>query len=101
MAVLDQGMREDQRVHVVNLAKSVGMSVTSFHRHFKAVTGHAPLACQRYIRLLDARRRLATGSSNVATLAFATGYASASQLSLEYKKTFGVPPIMDVGLPRQ
>ncbi|MEO7067410.1 MAG: AraC family transcriptional regulator [Rhodanobacter sp.] len=91
----------DQRMHVAQLAESVGMSVTSFHRHFKAVTGHAPLAYQRYIRLLDARRRLASGSSNVTTVAFATGYASASQFSREYKKTFGVPPIIDAGLLRQ
>ena len=82
----------DQPLCVKRLAASVGMSVTSFHRHFKAVTAHSPLAYQRHIRLLDARRRLAGGSASVTTTAFATGYASASQFSREYKRMFGAPP---------
>ncbi|MEO7067421.1 MAG: helix-turn-helix domain-containing protein [Rhodanobacter sp.] len=65
------------------------------------MTEHALLAYQRYMRVLDARRRLASGSSNVTTVAFVTGYAGASQLSREYKKTFGVSPIVDSGLLRQ
>ena len=82
-------------MNIRRLAASVGMSVTSFHRHFKAVTEHTPLAYQRYIRLLEARRRLASGSASVTQTAFATGYGSASQFSREYKKTFGVPPVRD------
>ena len=80
---------------VKRLATSVGMSVTSFHRHFKAVTGHSPLAYQRSIRLLDARQRLASGAANVTTVAFATGYASPSQFSREYKRMFGMTPRQD------
>ena len=90
----------DKPMCVTRLAASVGMSVTSFHRHFKAVTAHSPLAYQRHIRLLDARRRLASGSVNVTVAAFATGYTSASQFSREYKRTFGVPPIRDAALLR-
>lgn len=80
---------------VERLATSVGMSVTSFHRHFKAVTGHSPLTYQRHIRLLDARGLLASGATNVTTAAFATGYASSSQFSRKYKRMFGVSPIRD------
>jgi AraC-like DNA-binding protein len=76
------------------LASHVGMSVTSFHRHFKSITACSPLAYQRQIRLLDARRRLASGN-NVTETAFASGYASASQFSREYKRAFGMPPIRD------
>lgn len=90
----------DQPMRIDRLAESVSMSVTSFHRHFKAITGYAPLAYQRYIRLLDARRLLASGSSNVTSIAFATGYASASQFSREYKKCFGVAPSNDLALLR-
>ena len=86
---------------VARLAASVGMSVTSFYRHFKAVTAHSPLAYRRHIRLVNARRRLASGSTNVTATAFATGYASASQFSREYKRTFGVTPIRDTALLRQ
>ena len=91
----------DKPMSVERLAASVGMSVTSFHRHFKAVTAHTPLAYQRHIRLLDARRRLASGSMNVTATAFAIGYASASQFSREYKRTFGVPPVRDAALLQQ
>jgi AraC-like DNA-binding protein len=77
------------------LATSVGMSVTSFHRHFKAVTSHSPLAYQRHIRLLHARKLLSSGATNVTNAAFATGYASSSQFSREYKRMFGVSPISD------
>ena len=71
----------DKPISVRRLAESVGMSVTSFHRHFKAVTAHTPLAYRRYIRLLEARRRLASGSMNVTETAFSTGYCSASASS--------------------
>ena len=91
----------DQPINIRRLAASVGMSVTSFHRHFKAVTEHTPLAYQRYIRLLEARRRLASGSASVTETAFSTGYCSASQFSREYKKTFGVPPIRDAASLRR
>ena len=88
----------NEPMKIEHLAESVGMSVTSFHRHFKTITGHAPLAYQRYIRLLDARQQLAAGSSNVTSVAFATGDASASQFSREYKKWFGVAPSTDLNL---
>lgn len=86
---------------VTRLAASVGMSVTSFHRHFKAVTAHSPLSYQRHIRLIGARSRLASGTVNVTATAFATGYTSLSQFSREYKRTFGVPPIRDNASLRQ
>ena len=87
----------DEPMCVKDLATSVGMSVTSFHRHFKAVTSYSPLAYQRHIRLLGARERLVSGATNVTTVAFASGYASAPQFSREYKRMFGVSPIRDAG----
>lgn len=82
------------------LAAHVGMSLTSFHRHFKAVTAYSPLAYQRHIRLVEARRQLASGAANVTATAFATGYNSASQFSREYKKAFGVAPVQDAAVLR-
>ncbi len=82
-------------MRVPELAANAGMSVTSFHRHFKAVTAHSPLAYQRHIRLLDARRLVASGATNVTTAAFRTGYASTAQFSREYKRLFGVSPSND------
>lgn len=85
----------DQAMSVEWLAAHVGMSVTSFHRHFKSVTASSPLAYQRQLRLLEARRRLVSGNANVTETAYSSGYASASQFSREYKRAFGTSPIRD------
>jgi AraC-like DNA-binding protein len=84
-----------EAVAISDLAASAGMSVTSFHRHFKALTGYSPLAFQRHVRLLEARRLLAAGTANVSRVAYEVGYLSPSQFSREYKSMFGAPPIAD------
>ena len=91
------GGNADKPLSVTQLAAQVGMSATSLHRHFKAVTGYSPLAYQRYLRLLEARRLLLAGATPVTSTAFTVGYASASQFSREYKRMFGEPPVRDVG----
>ncbi len=83
-------------VSIPELAASAGMSVTSFHRHFKAVTGFSPLAFQRHMRLHEARRLLAAGSANVSRVAYLVGYLSPSQFSREYKGMFGNAPVADL-----
>lgn len=80
---------------ISDLADTAGMSVTSFHRHFKAVTGHSPLAFQRQMRLLEARQLLVSGGLSVSKVAFTVGYVSPSQFSREYKSMFGTPPAED------
>ncbi|RWR05617.1 AraC family transcriptional regulator [Paenirhodobacter populi] len=83
-------------VVIPDLAASAGMSVTSFHRHFKAVTGYSPLAFKRHMRLLEARKLLAAGAANVSRVAYEVGYLSPSQFSREYKSMFGNAPIADL-----
>ncbi|MCW6512011.1 AraC family transcriptional regulator [Lichenifustis flavocetrariae] len=90
------GRYADKPLNVKRLAADVGMSPTSLHRHFKAVTGYSPLAYQRYLRLLEARRILHAGDALVTTTAFTVGYASPSQFSREYKRMFGEPPVRDM-----
>lgn len=89
----------DKGVIVADLASSIGMSLTSFHRHFKAITGYSPLAFQRQIRLLEARRRLAAGGVSVSRVAYSVGYVSPAQFSREYKNLFGIPPTADLVRP--
>ncbi|NYI01738.1 AraC family transcriptional regulator [Cupriavidus plantarum] len=89
------GANNDATVTVAELAATAGMSVTSFHRHFKAVTGYSPLAFQRRVRLMEARKLLAAGSTNVSRVAYEVGYQSASQFSREYKRMFGSPPVTE------
>lgn len=92
------GGNTNKRINVKLLAADVGMSSTSLHRHFMAVTGYSPLAYQRYLRLLEARRLLLSCGAPVTATAFAVGYESASQFSREYKRMFGVPPAKDARL---
>lgn len=87
---------QDQPFVVADLAASVGMSLTSFHRHFRAVTGYSPIAFQRHVRLLEAKRLLTSGGANVSGAAYAVGYVSTSQFSREYKRMFGVAPLVDL-----
>ena len=81
---------------ISDLAASAGMSITSFHRHFKAMIGHSPIAFQRHLRLLEARKMLVAGQANVSKVAYEVGYVSASQFSREYKTMFGSSPVADI-----
>lgn len=87
-------LRRDFRAKIVveDLARTVGMSVSAFHKHFKSVTTSSPLQYQKHLRLLEARRALVSGRGNVGTVAFDVGYESASQFSREYTRAFGKPP---------
>lgn len=90
------GVNNAEPIVISDLAASAGMSVTAFHRHFKAVTGYSPLAFQRHIRLMEARKLLAAGSASVGRVAYEVGYQSPSQFSREYKSMFGSSPIADL-----
>jgi AraC-like DNA-binding protein len=81
---------------IEDLAAMSGMSLSVFHRHFKAVTAMSPIQFQKHIRLYEARRRLFAGAGNAATVAFSVGYESASQFSREYARLFGAPPTHDI-----
>jgi AraC-like DNA-binding protein len=80
---------------VETLSGVAAMSVSSFHRHFKAVTGLSPLAYHKQMRLQEARRRLLVEPGAVASVAFSVGYESVSQFSREYARQFGLPPARD------
>jgi AraC-like DNA-binding protein len=82
-------------LRIDHLADLAGMSASSFHRHFKAVTAMSPLAYHKQIRLLEARRRLLVAPTKAAGVAYAVGYESASQFSREYARLFGLPPRRD------
>jgi len=86
-------IRQDfrQRLAVPELARAAGMSPSTFHHHFKAITKTTPLQYQKDLRLLEARRMLATRQS-VTETAYGVGYESPTQFSREYARKFGVPP---------
>ncbi|MEM1284616.1 MAG: AraC family transcriptional regulator [Pseudomonadota bacterium] len=77
---------------VADLASLAGMSPSTFHEHFKAVTGTTPLQYQKDMRLLEAKRLLQEGGRSVSSIAFDVGYESPTQFSREYSRKFGASP---------
>lgn len=83
-------------VRIEELAATAAMSPSAFHRQFKAFTSMTPLQYQKQLRLLEARRLMATDAANAETAAFRVGYGSSSQFSREYSRMFGTPPRRDI-----
>ncbi len=86
----------DQPLRVEELARELGMSVSGFHHHFKAVTAMSPLQFQKQLRLQEARRLLLGEDLDAASVAYRVGYHDASHFNREYKSLFGVSPMRDV-----
>jgi len=82
-------------VSIETVAAVASMSLSSFHRHFKAVTTMSPLQYQKQLRLQEARRLLLSEHGDAASVGFAVGYDSPSQFSREYSRLFGFPPARD------
>jgi len=89
-----------QRVPIERLAAAAGMSPSSFHRHFRAVTSLSPLQFQKQLRLIEARRLMLSDGLNASTAAFAVGYESVPQFTREYGRLFGVSPARDTEAAR-
>jgi len=87
-------MREDfsAPMDVTDLAREAGMSVSTFHSHFKAITATPPLQYLKSVRLQKARLLMIEGS-NAATAAREVGYESVSQFSREFKRYFNDTPM--------
>jgi AraC-like DNA-binding protein len=86
----------DRPLRVEQLAGELGMSVSGFHQHFKAVTALSPLQFQKRLRLQEARRLMLSEDLDAASAAYRVGYHDASHFNREYKSLFGVPPMRDM-----
>lgn len=97
ISIAIQWIRENfnRPLRVEALAAMAALSVSAFHRHFKAVTALSPLQYQKRIRLLHARSLLIAGEGNATSVAFGVGYESSTQFSREYSRYFGMPPSKD------
>jgi len=91
---LNQGF--DQPLRIETIAHELGMSVSGFHHHFKAVTALSPLQYQKRLRLQEARRLMLGEGLDATSAAFRVGYSDASHFNREYKSLFGLPPIRDI-----
>lgn len=94
IAWLREHYREPFQVEV--LALRAHMAISTFHRHFKAITGLSPLQFHKQLRLYEAQRLMLTGEENATSAGFAVGYESSTQFNREYKRLFGRPPRRDI-----
>lgn len=94
-AILKMRSEFREPLSVSHLAKAAGMSVSSFHEHFKSVTGTTPLQYQKDLRLIEARELLVNRGQAVSEAAYAVGYESPTHFSRDYSRKFGLPPSKD------
>ncbi|MFS2110572.1 AraC family transcriptional regulator N-terminal domain-containing protein [Sphingomonas sp. Sphisp140] len=86
----------DRQLRIEDIADAAGMSPSSLHAHFKAVTRMTPLEYQKQLRLQEARRLMMAEGASAGSAGFAVGYDSPSQFSREYRRLFGAPPRQDI-----
>ena len=87
-------------LRIEELAERVGMSVSSLHHHFKAVTAMTPMQFQKQLRLHEARRLMFVERMDVGSAGYSVGYQSPSQFSREYSRLYGQSPLRDASAAR-
>ncbi len=91
----------DGACRIDDIADVAGMSRSTFHAHFKAVTSMSPLEFRSRLRLQEARRLMVAEAMDAAGAGFRVGYESPSQFSRDYARLFGQPPAKDAGRLRR
>jgi AraC-like DNA-binding protein len=86
---------------VAQLAKEAGMSVPSFHSHFKAITKTSPMQYLKSTRLHQARLLMVRQDLTAEAASYAVGYTSPSQFSREFKRLFGLTPAVEAHRMRE
>jgi AraC-like DNA-binding protein len=86
---------------VERLASVAGMSLSTFHHHFRAVTSLSPLQFQKQLRLIEARRMMLADGAPPSNAAYAVGYESVPQFTREYRRLFGLPPVRETETARR
>lgn len=76
-------------IAVADLARDVGMSIPSYHVHFKNLTGSSPMQYVKAMRLHEARLMIARQRCTVAAVAASVGYVSPAQFSRDFRRHFG------------
>ncbi len=90
-----------QSLDVAQLAEEAGMSVPSFHSHFKAITQVSPMQYVKSTRLHQARLLMLRHDLTAEAAGHAVGYTSASQFTREFKRLFGLTPAAEAKRMRE
>ncbi|WLI75131.1 AraC family transcriptional regulator [Kosakonia sp. H02] len=83
-------------LNLTQLAREAGMSVPTFHSHFKGITQMPPMQYVKSVRLHQARMLMVRQQVTAAAASYAVGYESPSQFNREFKRLFGLPPAEEV-----
>lgn len=86
---------------VAQLAEEAGMSVPSFHSHFKAITQVSPMQYVKTTRLHQARLLMVRQDLTAEAASHAVGYTSPSQFSREFKRLFRLTPAAEAKRMRE
>jgi AraC-like DNA-binding protein len=81
-----------QPLDLAQLAGEAGMSVPTFHSHFKSITQTSPMQYVKSTRLHQARLLMVRQDMTAETASHAVGYVSPSQFNREFKRLFGLAP---------
>ncbi|MDQ0068643.1 AraC-like DNA-binding protein [Variovorax boronicumulans] len=81
-----------ERLTVTRLAREAGMSIPTFHAHFRSVTQSSPMQYLKSVRLHQARLLMLRNGKTASAASLEVGYESASQFSREFKRFFGLSP---------
>ena len=84
--------RSHGRVPIATLADEIGWSGRHFTRRFRDHVGVAPKAAARVLRFKRATELLESGSTTIASVAAAAGYADHSHLVRDAKAIAGCTP---------
>ncbi|NML35417.1 AraC family transcriptional regulator [Paraburkholderia antibiotica] len=90
-----------QPLDVRQLADEAGMSLPSFHSHFKAITQVSPMQYVKSTRLHQARLLMVRNELTAEAAGHAVGYASPSQFSREFRRLFGLTPAAEARRMRE
>ncbi|ABW31393.1 helix-turn-helix transcriptional regulator [Acaryochloris marina] len=82
----------DNPLSLVALAKQAGINDFKLKRGFRQIFGTTVFGCLRQHRMEQAQRLLESYDLSISQISQAVGYASPSQFSAAFKKTFGYSP---------
>lgn len=85
-------LRYNEPLTVNELARMAGMSVSSFHRQFKAATGTSPIDWLKRERINQAKKRLLETDDTIGAIADETGYYDQFYFSKDFKRMTKLSP---------